>query len=320
MREVYHMVCLVVTEVGGSSPLARGLRQVRHLGGVHARISPARAGFTRSDTPLSRTTWDHPRSRGVYGNDYGYATITRGSSPLARGLRTFSADRASAAGIIPARAGFTLWPAGWSIRWRDHPRSRGVYLVLLGGLVRWRGSSPLARGLRYLAGALSGEDGIIPARAGFTPPAQHAGARWRDHPRSRGVYDRGAGAQYQGVGSSPLARGLRGDDVDEDGAARIIPARAGFTQGGLAVGDLAGDHPRSRGVYGFSSPRTTLTRGSSPLARGLPEACSWEPVADWDHPRSRGVYHTCFRARACTAGSSPLARGLPQPGARKREN
>ena len=229
MREVYHMVCLVVTEVGGSSPLARGLRQVRHLGGVHARISPARAGFTRSDTPLSRTTWDHPRSRGVYGNDYGYATITRGSSPLARGLRTFSADRASAAGIIPARAGFTLWPAGWSIRWRDHPRSRGVYLVLLGGLVRWRGSSPLARGLPHPPSTLAHAGGIIPARAGFTIGEPAPSTRAWDHPRSRGVYEGTTSMKTVPPGSSPLARGLPRVALRLETLPGIIPARAGFT-------------------------------------------------------------------------------------------
>ena len=46
MREVYHMVCLVVTEVGGSSPLARGLRYLAGALSGEDGIIPARAGFT----------------------------------------------------------------------------------------------------------------------------------------------------------------------------------------------------------------------------------------------------------------------------------
>ena len=50
------------------------------------------------------------------------------------------------------------------------------------------GSSPLARGLR--GGVLDGARpvGIIPARAGFTPPMGVSGRERGDHPRSRGVY------------------------------------------------------------------------------------------------------------------------------------
>ena len=52
---------------GGSSPLARGLRR-RRMGSRKDRgIIPARAGFTMLRAWLSPSTWDHPRSRGVYG-------------------------------------------------------------------------------------------------------------------------------------------------------------------------------------------------------------------------------------------------------------
>ncbi len=70
--------------------------------------------------------------------------------------------------IIPARAGFTRGGPLSVTRWRDHPRSRGVYAEL--GYV-WEedgGSSPLARGLRPVSAPMIGIIGIIPARAGFT--------------------------------------------------------------------------------------------------------------------------------------------------------
>ena len=112
------------------------------------------------------------------------------------------------------------------------------------------------------------------------------------------------------VGSSPLARGLRGAERPRGSAARIIPARAGFT------GTL-NQHSPGRG-------------GSSPLARGLRRDRSGDvrrlriiparagftapppthPGGSRDHPRSRGVYSLCIYVYAAGDGSSPLARGL----------
>ena len=71
-------------------------------------------------------------------------------------------------GIIPARAGFTGARHGLDGPHRDHPRSRGVYVVPLqtGGHVC--GSSPLARGLPSTKWWHVIHGGIIPARAGFT--------------------------------------------------------------------------------------------------------------------------------------------------------
>ena len=54
-------------------------------------------------------------------------------------------------------------------------------------------------------------------------------------------------------------------------AARIIPARAGFTSTSKGRPARSADHPRSRGVYAAYGERAQLAEGSSPLARGLPE-------------------------------------------------
>ena len=192
--------------------------------------------------------------------------------------------------IIPARAGFTRPPCGGSAPSTDHPRSRGVYVGVHGPPVLLPGSSPLARGLPAAAPRASSQIRIIPARAGFTPPWRPARRWWWDHPRSRGVYRSARFGETVGAGSSPLARGLRGDGAHRARGRGIIPARAGFTRPGRAPGDSHRDHPRSRGVYrlrlggtgghdriiparaGFTSPR----RPRSPRGR--------------DHPRSRGVY------------------------------
>mgnify|MGYP001676570232 FL=1 len=94
-----------------------------------------------------------------------------------------------------------------------------------------------------------------------------------------------------------------------------------------------GDHPRSRGVYPTSPGRILRRRGSSPLARGLPDdvregeiglgiiparagfttALRESRTRGKDHPRSRGVYPKKCAAHSLYPGSSPLARGLPDP-------
>ena len=71
-----------------------------------------------------------------------------------------------------------------------------------------------------------------------------------------------------GQGSSPLARGLQRAQVG-GGVERIIPARAGFTQGTGQSSQPSPDHPRSRGVYESLHYGHDSTVGSSPLARGL---------------------------------------------------
>ena len=133
------------------------------------------------------------------------------------------------------------------------------------------------------------------------------------------------------LGSSPLARGLLSPGNYEIDLNRIIPARAGFTASRSPKAVPERDHPRSRGVYGRCRRARQWCRGSSPLARGLPEDAleagdllgiiparagfTRAQRSRWpagpDHPRSRGVYAAIMRHTSAVAGSSPLARGLP---------
>ena len=159
------------------------------------------------------------------------------------------------------------------------------------------GSSPLARGLPYLAKVWVDDKGIIPARAGFT-----------------GSQEPSCGPKR---GSSPLARGLPHTYPSHVKSKRIIPARAGFTLSTGSTGPPRADHPRSRGVYSDLRIRVGRLAGSSPLARGLrptlpqrlprrriiPARAGFTTLnpsparARRDHPRSRGVYSS--------AGSPP---------------
>ena len=192
-----------------------------------------------------------------------------GSSPLARGLPPPLMRRAAACRIIPARAGFTMMRDSIPATHQDHPRSRGVYTQRRRRARVPVGSSPLARGLRGVFLRRRRRIWIIPARAGFTTSKSSAARSRGDHPRSRGVY-RGFGNQIPApLGSSPLARGLRGAGEDDRAETRIIPARAGFTRSIRRLSGAIPDHPRSRGVYALCPAYSGQGGGSSPLARGL---------------------------------------------------
>ena len=172
-----------------------------------------------------------------------------GSSPLARGLRRRDRDSGGVGRIIPARAGFTRGPDRPTVARADHPRSRGVYARPRDPYPASAGSSPLARGLRIRPYLLELDLRIIPARAGFTRPGRLLRGPAQDHPRSRGVYPSPMSWPMACVGSSPLARGLHVVPGTGVVAARIIPARAGFTRAGDLHRVVEPDHPRSRGVY-----------------------------------------------------------------------
>ena len=213
----------------GSSPLARGLLYLKDMATLLSRIIPARAGFTLTRGESFASRWDHPRSRGVYGVASLGEEPGAGSSPLARGLPMVWDPCCEPAGIIPARAGFTVACDHGPEREPDHPRSRGVYALVCKPDEGVRGSSPLARGLRQGSGSSGTCRGIIPARAGFTPTASAVWGGFADHPRSRGVYDRSENRYRSVIGSSPLARGLPRRRPGGAIRSRIIPARAGFT-------------------------------------------------------------------------------------------
>ena len=175
----------------GSSPLARGLRYPRACPCAQSRIIPARAGFTA------------PRCPG--------RSLPFGSSPLARGLPLTQKGKVMTTRIIPARAGFTSPSFADPGPPRDHPRSRGVYGVTARSDQTRAGSSPLARGLHRGGVMDMTRTRIIPARAGFTRLRGRRRRAVRDHPRSRGVYNSGLMVRILIGGSSPLARGLRGE-------------------------------------------------------------------------------------------------------------
>ena len=131
-----------------------------------------------------------------------------------------------------------------------------------------------------------------------------------DHPRSRGVYPDFTPDASAVSGSSPLARGLPQDGLLDAGAARIIPARAGFTSVRSPRTSRIPDHPRSRGVYATAFPDVHPRVGSSPLARGLRDRVPRRPPKGGIIPARAGFTSYDRTSAGPARGSSPLARGL----------
>ena len=169
-RGVYVSVSERLSVVVGSSPHARGLLMTTGFRGLPPGIIPARAGFTHPPQARDPSWRDHPRTRGVYNYTWGRPSDPQGSSPHARGLLISGIILNSGIRIIPARAGFTGRMTEKQLTGQDHPRTRGVYSEVRFRDVRGLGSSPHARGLLTERDVMSFHKGIIPARAGFTPP------------------------------------------------------------------------------------------------------------------------------------------------------
>ena len=170
---------------------------------------------------------------------------------------------------------------------------------------------------------------IIPACAGETNPQPHAAGRTWDHPRLCGGNRRSCMRGRVRFGSSPLARGnagsIEGEFYQEGssplargkltvagpprGLTGIIPACAGETRRASPPWWRRTDHPRLRGGNGAFLVWPTLSRGSSPLARGKLRRTLRRAPNGPDHPRLRGGNQTGVTHGTDIAGSSPLARG-----------
>ena len=233
-----------------------------------------------------------------------------GSSPLSRGILARMGLTGCRPRIIPALAGNTGGQTTTGDLDSDHPRSRGEYDDEEGHSVASVGSSPLSRGIHPQRAHKWCREGIIPALAGNTDDGTQRTVRARDHPRSRGEYDRHNITVPPPYGSSPLSRGIQLCilvGLDHKG---IIPALAGNTIPHPNLLRSWTDHPRSRGEYLHDLRVNVISAGSSPLSRGIrrractcgrchriipalagnTQASQPRGAAAADHPRSRGEY------------------------------
>ena len=296
---------------------------------VPAGLIPARAGTTCYRPRRSLACRAHPRSRGDHVSALPEPRTQPGSSPLARGPPSSVIVSPTSNGLIPARAGTTLCRLSVRHSRRAHPRSRGDHSSETQNRLVGLGSSPLARGPHLSQWEDEHVFGLIPARAGTTYSRSLCCRVHRAHPRSRGDHRRVSLITLRIVGSSPLARGPRNHGLADTIAAGLIPARAGTTDEGGSERVTARAHPRSRGDHGGARRKPLLRQGSSPLARGPPDAETPVDAAagliparagtthkngsgarlTGAHPRSRGDHRDPLCLRLMRQGSSPLARG-----------
>ena len=275
----------------GSSPLSRGIHTQENGEKATGRIIPALAGNTPCTTTNTASFTDHPRSRGEYETKRtglwlrgGSSPLSRGilqqrrevvvfhgSSPLSRGILEWEGLPESIDGIIPALAGNTSTSRPKPVPATDHPRSRGEYPCRPEESFNASGSSPLSRGIPRYRQNLRRQEGIIPALAGNTPAASEQPSSCEDHPRSRGEYTLPEALIPSLKGSSPLSRGILDHYRIASLALGIIPALAGNTPSSASCLLWASDHPRSRGEYKALRPLVVISRGSSPLSRGIPD-------------------------------------------------
>ncbi len=191
-----------------------------------------------------------------------------GSSPRARGALPEALPVCGPGGIIPASAGSTPPVRSGPRSLWDHPRERGEHDSSICFSRSAIGSSPRARGALVDVGDGRLPAGIIPASAGSTSDTHTVFPPVTDHPRERGEHP----AHRQGVrarrGSSPRARGARGDRSHSQLRAGIIPASAGSTLRWGGQRHRCADHPRERGEHILALTDAIEALGSSPRARG----------------------------------------------------
>ena len=220
---------LMVSWVGGSSPLTRGKPTTSRKGSGPSRLIPAHAGKTRRARRYGRSVPAHPRSRGENAFRRPVVNHDVGSSPLTRGKRLRSRRTRAARRLIPAHAGKTAVSVAVWVSGSAHPRSRGENRATGSSARRGRGSSPLTRGKRPTTGSPYSLLRLIPAHAGKTRTARPWVTRLPAHPRSRGENPSALAANSAGVGSSPLTRGKQDGVKAPSGRIRLIPAHAGKT-------------------------------------------------------------------------------------------
>ena len=90
-------------------------------------LIPARAGNTKPGRLRRASCRAHPRSRGEHLGIDNTEFFVEGSSPLARGTLGFLSNGCGCGGLIPARAGNTVYRMEHVSENGAHPRSRGEH-------------------------------------------------------------------------------------------------------------------------------------------------------------------------------------------------
>ena len=211
-----------------------------------------------------------------------------GSSPRARGTLPIERRQLPGDRFIPAGAGNAREIPGRIGPTPVHPRGRGERRALLRRLSQPSGSSPRARGTRFLIGCCIIFGRFIPAGAGNAETSPTTGTRSAVHPRGRGERSATSWPTRFSFGSSPRARGTRHPLHGVVHCLRFIPAGAGNASSLSSSQGKGAVHPRGRGER-FSEPFCAENLcGSSPRARGTRVFRSEQPLDDRFIPAGAG--------------------------------
>ena len=210
----------------------------------------------------------HPRAGGENSAVGVSGRSGAGSSPRGRGKLVILTSSEQLKGLIPARAGKTLFDVSTGKQRRAHPRAGGENCAAWSFSLWMGGSSPRGRGKQHPQRERPGGHRLIPARAGKTKLLLEFPRLFRAHPRAggenKGVEDAGGVLE----GSSPRGRGKPLRLPTARSARGLIPARAGKTLRSRRLEKLAAAHPRAGGENSSSSLLSSSEAGSSPRGRG----------------------------------------------------
>ena len=254
-----------------------------------------------------------------------------GSSPRVRGKPTQVLDSPDIGGLIPARAGKTFFFLFQGHPPWAHPRACGENENAPFTASNIPGSSPRVRGKHVHCARPVGEHGLIPARAGKTPPSTAPSAVRGAHPRACGENGYPVDRIASTMGSSPRVRGKHTFNFHYRPNTRLIPARAGKTSSRYSSRVFGWAHPRACGENTHNVYFAQYRRGSSPRVRGKRNGAQHDgPRARliparagktrqghlaWTtcraHPRACGENQSSYLLQSSGLGSSPRVRGKP---------
>ena len=178
-----------LTPRNGSPPLVRGGQLLVGRHGSGLRLTPARAGRTRSAERAPSRFTAHPRSCGADLGQEQPARVEPGSPPLVRGGPRLRPPEHQCGRLTPARAGRTRSPSRSGTASTAHPHSCGADTNPAVSPSIRSGSPPLVRGGPLGCRHHGRPSRLTPARAGRTPPSRRPCSQSTAHPRSCGADD-----------------------------------------------------------------------------------------------------------------------------------
>ncbi len=271
-----------------SSPRERG--SAVGGGGAHedGAVLPARAGVSRGPPASRPETARPPRASGGQPRSCGGDIWPCRSSPRERGSAVAIRCTMHPLFVLPARAGVSR-PAPWGTGREDVLPARA-------GVSRWSRRRPRLPSGPPRASGGQPPPGLIPRSSRSSSPRERGSAGWDTCPRlhvfvlparagvsrprgrppgPRGRPPRASGGQPDQHGprvehhlSSPRERGSAADDVEQEFANGVLPARAGVSRRRAWPGRCASSPPRASGGQPPDIRIRGTSRWSSPRERG----------------------------------------------------